>query len=126
EVGRAGIVVVAVDGVACACGACGAVKIPYRQNVGEHGGEQEGVGGVDGGVLRLAEIRHDGRLPGIVGIEVVCAVGGRSVVVAGMAEAERMADLVDEGLQRIGGSLAGQPVGCDVDGGGQEGGAAAA
>jgi hypothetical protein len=104
----------AVDRVAVAR-AGGAVHLLHRHDVGHHRGHDEAVGGA--AVIALRHVGHHRHLPGVVGVAVVDAVAGRAVVAAGMAEPDGVADLVDEGLQRVAVDrvAAAVPGGRDVD-----------
>ena len=80
-------------------------------------------------VILLGKIRHHRILPGIVGIGGVGGINGAAVVRALVAEAKRVAGLVDvglvpvavdSGLAIIGATVGGDPVGADVDGRGAD------
>ena len=96
----------AVDGVAEE-GVGGAVAAGPNhriegQPVGRHRRLQEGGGGAGAAVGALAEVRHHRHLPAVVGELGVFGVGGAAVVEALVAEAEGVADLVQDGLNGVG------------------------
>ena len=109
--------VLAIDGIA-GPQACRAVKRAHGRDVGHHRRHHPGEAGIDEGVLVLVEIGHDRGLPTVVDVKVVISVFGPAVVVAGMAQAQGMADLVDVGLEGIAGkagAIGCKPVLPDVD-----------
>ena len=74
----------------------------------------------------LCEVRHDGELPRVVRKNVAGAVGGTAVVRALVAETERVADLVNIGLEAVtiysratvvGSAVFGDPIRADIDSG---------
>ena len=108
----------AVGGVAAARIGVGAIEVLNGQNVGHLRGDHVVEAGIDEAVLRLAEIGHDRRLPAFIGVMGVVRIGGAAVVIAGMAEPERVPDLVDIGLVIVAGqrgAIGVQPLGRDVD-----------
>ena len=90
----------------------------HREDVCELGRRRNREIGGDVGVLVLGEVRHRARLPAVERMPGAGAEARGRIVVAGVTEPERMADLVDIGLEAVvvdRGAILGQPVRRDVD-----------
>ncbi len=104
-------------------GGSGTIDLIDRVDVGHLRGDHIAIRAAR--IVILGEIRHDGILPGVVGIGRVRRISRAAIVRALMAETERMADLVDVGLVAVAvysglavvrAAVIGDPVGADVDG----------
>ena len=93
--------VVAIDRVACLCVGRRAVQVLDRDDIRDLRCREKHARGVDVRILVLVEIGHDRHLPAVIGKMRVIAESGAAVVIAAMAKAQRMADLVNIGLQVI-------------------------
>ena len=120
---RAGIAVEAVDGIAGSRRGRRAVDQIHGVDVRHL--RRDHVTVRTPGVIVLREIRHDGILPGVVGIDRVGRIRRAAIVRPLVAEAERMPDFVDVGLVAVAvdaglavirAAVIGDPVGADVDG----------
>ena len=118
---RAAGIIEAVGRIAGACRRR-AVDLLRRIDIGQLRRDDVAIGAAV--VIILPEIRHEGVLPGIVGVDRIVRIAGAAVVRALVAEAEGVTDFVevglvavtvDAGLAVVCAAVLGDPVRADID-----------
>ena len=113
-----------IEAVGRIAGACRrrAVDLLHRIDIGHLRRDDVAIGAAV--VILLPDIRHDGVLPGIVGVDRVVRITGGAVIGALVAEAEGVTDFVDVGLVAVTvdaglavvcAAVLGDPVRADID-----------